>query len=311
MNVLDRYGPAGGKAVSLDEARAYCRRLAGRQYENFSVLTRFIKPEKRDDFAAVYAFCRWADDLGDEAGSPERALELLAWWRAELARCYEGEATHPVFIALRPTVERFDLPMQLFADLIDAFEQDQTVLRYGTWDQLIDYCRRSADPVGRLVLRLTESPLTDEALAASDATCTALQLTNHWQDVKRDLVERDRIYIPAELNPIDNFESRLRDSISQGYAVDQEFLEETRQVIRACVTRTWPLFEQGEKLLPLLDTETRPIVWLFMSGGQHVLRQIEMWNFETVLHRPKLEKLSKIKLLAQAWLGGRFARGAT
>ncbi len=376
IDQLSVYGP--GKCQSLpggvDEARNWCRRLAHGRYENFSVLSALVPHDLRDDFAAVYAFCRWADDLGDEVGDTNRSLELLAWWRSELQLCFEGRPRHPVFLALQPTIEKHDLPIEPFDALIRAFEQDQSVTRYETWRQVLDYCTRSADPVGRLVLMVCGERRDDETFALSDKICTALQLTNHWQDVKRDILERDRIYIPREfydphkcndphvaprissdeaifaesaaavgagracspnglaetacavhedspdqgdsaattatartLPPIANFEARLIASARQGWAVDREFLPAARRVIRECVDRTWPLFEEGSQLLRLIQPQTRPIIWLFAAGGQHVLRSIEMWNYETALHRPKLTKPRKALLVARAWLQSRFS----
>lgn len=294
--------PAAWPTLTADEARIACRRLARSHYENFPVLTRLVPADRRDDFAAVYAFCRWADDLGDEAGATDRASELLAWFRKELHEAFEGRSNHPLFIALKPTVDRLDLPREPFDDLITAFEQDQTLTRYDTWEQLLGYCRNSANPVGRLVLMLMEEPRTDDLFARSDDICTALQLTNHWQDVARDVIERDRIYIPRELNAIDRFEERLLPSARQGYAVDQQFLGETRTVIRELVERTWDLYERGAPLLAQVSERSRPIIWLFTTGGQHVLRSIEMWNYETVLHRPKLGKATKVLLVGRAML---------
>lgn len=147
-------------------------------------------------FCNVYAFCRWADDLGDETGDPERALQLLSWWRSETEDCYRGITRHPVFVALRETIEQFELPAEPFLDLISAFEQDQHVTEYETFDQLRDYCRRSADPVGRIILRLGGC-YNEQTVAWSDSICTGLQLANFWQDVGRDL-EIGRIYLPAE-----------------------------------------------------------------------------------------------------------------
>ena len=162
---LARFGPDApdsGGGMSVTQAREKATRLTRAHRENFSVLTRLVPADVRDDFAAVYAFCRTADDLGDEIGDPERARELLAWWREEIDRAWNGEPGHWVFIALGPTIDRFDLQPEPFLDLVSAFEQDQVVTRYETWDQLLDYCRRSADPVGRLVLALLEQPVDEE-----------------------------------------------------------------------------------------------------------------------------------------------------
>ncbi|MHC4785590.1 MAG: squalene synthase HpnC [Planctomycetota bacterium] len=307
---LDTYGPERCETLTVHQAQQWCRRLARSRYENFSVLSGLLPRALRDDYAALYAFCRWADDLGDEVADPDRSLELLAWWRRELEQCFAGEPRHPVFIALAPTIKRHRLPLEPFDDLIKAFEQDQTVSRYDKWEQLIGYCRRSADPVGRLVLMIAGEPRRDDLFELSDAICTALQLTNHWQDVRRDILERDRIYIPRELIEIDRFEERLVTTARQGFAPDRQFFGESRELVRACVQRTWPLFEQGEGLLAKLGPQTRPFVWLFLAGGTHVLRSIEAWNCETVLYRPRLAKTARLALVARAWLASRLRRGA-
>ncbi len=306
---LDIYGPDHCETLTVEQARRWCRRLAGKRYENFSVLSSLMPKRLRDDYAALYAFCRWADDLGDEVDSCERALELLQWWRRELNQCFEGEPRHPVFIALAPTIERHNLPIKPFDDLIRAFEQDQTVTRYDTWEQVIGYCRLSADPVGRLVLMIAGEPRTDTLFELSDATCTALQLTNHWQDVRRDILDRDRIYIPREMITIDDFDQRLAATARDGHAPDREFFGESRKLVRACVQRTWPLFEKAECLLPKLQPAIRPFVGLFLAGGTHVLRAIELWNYETVLYRPKLGAAAKCLLVARAWIASRAWHG--
>ena len=262
---LEKWGPGGGESASIEQARALCERLVRRQYENFSVLSSVVPRDLRDDFAAVYAYCRWADDLGDEFGNRAKALELLGWWRSELDACYAGDPRHPVFVALRPIIERHDLPRQPFDHLIDAFEQDQRVDSYETWDELIAYCRLSANPVGRLVLMLfgEERKTDSKTVKRSDELCTALQLTNHWQDVHRDLVDRGRIYIPRKLmtgsaGGPDQFEERLRGTVAQGYAVDPSFLEESRcrrllRIRRVHRVRGWgrepkqlPYFPRGQ-----------------------------------------------------------------
>ena len=299
---LDVFGPDRCDTMTTEQARQWCVRLATGRYENFSVLSAVVPGELREDFAAVYAFCRWADDLGDEIGSRERSLELLQWWRRELQQCFAGQPRHPVFLALWPTVQKHALPMQLFDDLIRAFEQDQIVTRYETWDQLIGYCRLSANPVGRLVLMLCDEDRNEKLFGLSDCICTALQLTNHWQDVRRDILERDRRYVPAQMIDVQDFEARLVASARQGFGADRAFLEQSRAIIRRCCEKTWLLFEEGAPLIDLVHPRTRPIVWLLSSGGQHVLRMIHMWNYETALHRPKLSKVRRVLLVAQAWL---------
>jgi phytoene/squalene synthetase len=152
---LSRWGPESPSAPpSLADSRAYCRFLATGHYENFPVVSLLLPKPLHQHFYNVYAYCRWSDDLGDETGDPQRALALLGWWRGELEACYAGQARHPVFVALAETIREFDIPRQPLTDLLSAFEQDQTVREYDTYPQLLDYCRRSADPVGRLVLAL-------------------------------------------------------------------------------------------------------------------------------------------------------------
>jgi len=308
---LEVFGPDRCDTLTVDQARHWCLRLAHGRYENFSVITSLVPKDLRMDFAALYAFCRWADDLGDEIGNRQRSLELLAWWRRELQQCFAGQPRHPVFLALAPTIQLHSLPMEPFDDLIRAFEQDQTIDRYQTWNQLLEYCALSANPVGRLVLMICGEPRTATAFARSDDICTALQLTNHFQDIKRDIFERNRIYVPREMINIDDFERRLIASAQQGYGVDREFLGQSRDLVRRCVERTWPLFESGEALLDMIGPQTRPIVWLLSAGGQHVLRMIGMWNYETALYRPKLSKMRRVLLVANAWWMARRASRAS
>lgn len=297
---LDEFGPTTSRVASLPQAQAWCRRLTHGHGENFSVLSRFVSPNLIDDFSSVYAFCRVADDLGDEAGSRERSVELLAWWRGELRQCFNGTASHPVFVALMPVIARHALPVQPFDDLISAFELDQVKNRYENWNEIIRYCKFSADPVGRLVLMLLGEPRDDAHVRASDAICTGLQLTNHWQDAKRDFLERDRIYVPRDSWLCENFEERLGATCRQGYAPDRMFLASWKESLRSLTLRTWTLFDEGSALIPMLKPEHRPLIWLFLAGGMGTLRQVERWNYETCLARPRLSKLAKLWLVLRA-----------
>ncbi|MSR69519.1 MAG: squalene synthase HpnC [Phycisphaerales bacterium] len=303
---LAEYGPTSARVATRAEARAWCRNLTRTHGENFSVLSALVPLDRVDDFSAVYSFCRVADDLGDEMASPQRATELLAWWRSSLQQCMRGEATHPVFVALRECVQRHDLPAEPFHDLITAFESDQIKNRYASWNEVIDYCKLSADPVGRLVLMVLGERRDALAFAASDALCTALQLTNHWQDVRRDCLERNRIYLPADSFTSERFEERLVATCRVGYAPDRTFLAQYRDAVHAQVAKTWTLFERGSELLGMLQPAHRPLIWLFLAGGTGTLRQIEAWNCETCIARPKLSKLSKLLLVGRArWWGRR------
>ena len=303
LQQLDTYGPDRCEHLSRPEAEAYTRRLAGSHYENFSVVTWLLPRRLRGDFANVYAFCRWADDLGDEAGDPDRSLELLAWWRRELAACYADEPRHPVFIALHPTIRRHGIPPEPFEDLINAFEQDQRIHRYETWEQVIDYCTRSADPVGRLVLHMCGYD-DAERQRLSDATCTALQLINFWQDVRRDIAERDRIYIPAEaLAEHGLSHDDLVGHVRGDHPFTTEQHERYRRVIRDLVERTRPLFEEGRRLWPLLSRDVRPSIRLFTLGGEAVVRAVERIDYDTIDRRPALSRMTKGRLLGRAVAG--------
>ena len=307
--LLERMGPERCERMAEAEARAWCSALARGRYENFPVLTALLPEGVRDDFGAIYAFCRWADDLGDEAGEPARALELLAWWRGELQACFAGEPRHPVFVALRPTITRHDLPIEPFDRLIQAFEWDNRKTRWATMAELLQSCALSADPVGRLVLMTLDERRDDEALAQSDAICTALQLVNHWQDVRRDLLERDRIYVPAEASAgIPDFEARLRATVTQGWAPDREFLGAWRSLVRGLCDHAEGLFDRGAPLVPSLRASSRPVIGLFEEGGRAVLAKIRAWDFETCIRRPRLGAAQKFGLIARAWWRARRSR---
>ena len=317
-SMLERFGPgATGPAPSGVEALEYVRALTHSHYENFSVLSRLVPERMRDDFAAVYAFCRWSDDLGDEMGATpearEKSLALLGWWRAELEACFafvRGDAerlpTHPVFVALAETIRRRGLPIRPFDDLISAFEQDQRVTRYRTWADLLDYCTRSANPVGRLVLGIGgydgTGPGDEELLRMSDATCTALQLANFWQDVRRDLTDRDRIYIPLEEAGIPEDRLRAWASMPREPKARVPYI----RAMRPLVIRTRELFREGRGLPHALGNELAPVVWLFGAGGEAVLTRIERMGCATLWERPRLTKLDKAALITAASV--RFAR---
>jgi len=293
----------------LPSAWRLVRAWTRRHHENFPVLSSLVPPDLRDDFSAVYAFCRAADDLGDEVGDPARSLEMLAWWRRDLERAFapEGSPRHPVFVALRDVAARRQLDARPFHDLISAFELDQVKPRHETFEEVLAYCRQSADPVGRIVLRLFAATEDAGSLAASDAVCTGLQLANHWQDARRDLLERDRIYLPREVWPCADFEEKFRRSATQGFAVDAAFLAASREMIRGLVERTSPYFEEGRALLPRVPAAARPVIELFIEGGEEVLRRIAAWDHETILHRPRIGRLTKAWMVARAWGRARLA----
>ncbi len=193
LDDLRSYGPGAAYRVSRDEAIRYCAKLTSSHYENFSVVTWLTPRQHRAAFRSIYAFCRWSDDLGDEIGDCARSLALLGWWRGELQSLYQDEARHPVMIALGETVQQYGIPIDPFEALISAFEQDQIVSEYDTYEQLLDYCSRSANPVGHLVLYVAGA-FTPKNAELADATCTALQLANFWQDIARS---GDRAYLSS------------------------------------------------------------------------------------------------------------------
>lgn len=323
LDQLDTYGPDRCDRLTVEQASAYTRNLTESQYENFTVVSRLLPKRLRDPFRHVYAFCRWADDLGDETGDPQRSIELLGWWRRELDLCYAGEPRHPVFVALRPTIERHDIPRRPFDDLIDAFVQDQTVTRYDTWDQVLDYCTRSANPVGRLVLYLC-GYRDEQRQALSDATCTALQLANFWQDVRRDILERDRVYIPAEVANRHGLSVGLMVTSVKADGADDPLcaacvdtpnpgitalLPAYRRTIRELVDRTRPLFEQGHALWPMVARDVRVDIKLFSLGGESILRMIQRRGYDTLTARPSLGKGAKLGLLLRAAAGKMLSFG--
>ncbi len=308
---LERFGPDRCEQLDYPLAAAYTRELVQSQYENFTVVSWLLPAELRPHFAALYAFCRWADDLGDETGDPARSVELLQWWRRELALCYDDRPRHPVFVALRPTIEQFDIPADPFGHLIDAFEQDQRITRYQTWGQAVDYCRRSANPVGRIVLSLC-GYRDAERHRFSDATCTALQLANFWQDVRRDILERDRLYAPAEILASHGLAHDDLIAAARGERpLNKQQRAGYRAVWRELVDRTWPLFVEGRKLWPTLGRRVRPSVQLFTLGGEAVLRKIEKIDYNTLEHRPALGKATKLRLMMRALAGKLVGLGAT
>lgn len=282
------------------DSLAYTRWLATSHYENFHVVSFLLPKRLHQDFYNVYAFCRWADDLGDEIGDRAESLRLLSWWRGELSALYDGQAAHPVFVALRTTVKRHGLLSDPFSDLITAFELDQTKTRYESWDELFHYCRYSANPVGRLVLHLCGYHDAGRQ-ALSDATCTALQLANHWQDVAVDL-QKDRLYLPLELlakhacSVEDIFARRFTPAFA---AAMQEAVDVARR-----------LFQTG---LPLARTVNRRLaidLELFSRGGMRILDKIELQGYNVLAQRPYVSKAEKVRLLFGAVARAVFLRAA-
>jgi squalene synthase HpnC len=281
------------EAPTQAEAQEYCRRLARTHYENFSVATWFLPQKLRQDFFNVYAYCRISDDLGDEVGDADASLRLLDQWEAELDACYAGVPRHPVFVALAETVRKHEIPKQTFVDLLTAFRQDQRISRYARFEEVVGYCRYSANPVGRLVLYVC-GYRDAERQELSDYTCTALQLANFWQDVSVDYAN-GRVYLPQE--DLRRFEVTEDDIAAQRNT--SAFCDMMRfQVERA---RDW--FDRGLPLIQKVDRELALDIELFSRGGQEILNAIEAQGFNVLGRRPAISKSRKLALVARVALG--------
>lgn len=281
---------------TLDEAREYCAHLARTHYENFSVASWFLPRRLGQHFFNLYAYCRISDDLGDEVGDPIASLELLEQWERQLDACYDATPRHPVFVALAETVRQFDIPKHEFSDLLRAFRQDQTVTRFATFNDVLAYCKYSANPVGHLVLYLC-GYRDPERQQLSDFTCTALQLANFWQDVTTDYA-KGRIYLPLE--DLQHF-SVVEDNVAlnQNTAAFREMMK--FEVERA---RDW--FRQGLPLIGQVDRELAIDLDLFSRGGLEILNAIEKQDYAVLGNRPSISKPRKLALVARAAIGKLF-----
>jgi squalene synthase HpnC len=278
---------------TLAEAHEYCARLARTHYENFSVASWFLPRRLRQHFFNVYAYCRISDDLGDEVGDTAASLELLDQWEHELDACYSGAPKHPVFIALAETVRQFDIPQHEFSDLLRAFRQDQTVTRFDTFNDVLAYCRYSANPVGHLVLYLC-GYRDPERQHLSDFTCTALQLANFWQDVSADYV-KGRIYLPLE--------DLRRFGVSQNDIAHNQNTPAFCAMMQFEVERARDWFRQGLPLIRSVNPELAIDLDLFSRGGQEILNAIQQQNYAVLGNRPVISKPRKLALVARAALG--------
>ena len=277
----------------MDEARAYCARLARTHYENFSVATWFLPKRLRQHFYNVYSYCRISDDLGDEVGDTGASLALLDQWQRELDACYDASPKHPVFVALAETVRQFDIPKHEFSDLLIAFRQDQTVTRFDTFNDVLGYCRYSANPVGHLVLYLC-GYRDAERQQLSDYTCTALQLANFWQDVSVDY-EKGRIYLPLE--DLRRF-NVTEDTISQ-----KQNTAAFRAMMKFEVERAHDWFRQGMPLVSKVDRDLAIDLDLFTRGGQEILKAIAGQGYAVLGNRPVISKTRKLALVARTAFG--------
>jgi squalene synthase HpnC len=280
------------QAPTEAEAQEYCRLLARSHYENFSVASWFLPAQLRQHFFNIYAYCRISDDLGDEVGDTAGSLLLLDQWETELNACYDGHPRHPVFVALAPTVRKFEIPKHEFSDLLTAFRQDQSISRYETFDSLLGYCRFSANPVGHLVLYLCGYRDCERRLL-SDYTCTALQLANFWQDVSADYV-KGRIYLPLE--------DLRRFGVNEDVIREAENTSAFCEMLKFEVERAREWFLQGLPLIAKVDRALATDIELFSRGGQEILNAIERRDYAVLGRRPVISKSRKLALVARSAL---------
>ena len=270
------------QAPDITAAYAWCRDYSRAHDENFSVVSWFLPKSLRPHLFALYAYCRWTDDLGDEAAGDR--LALLDAWEHELRSCVAGVRTRPLFAALGRTIDQFAIPDEPFLRLIEANRIDQRVSRFETYEDLLAYCSHSATPVGRMVLYVL-GYRDERRQLLSDATCIGLQLANFWQDVSRDL-SQGRIYIPLEdMRRFGYSEADLRAGTAG---------ERYRELMRFEVGRARELFAHGRELEPLIDRRARTDVRLFRVGGEAVLDAIERAGYDTLTQRPRVAKAKKL-----------------
>ena len=302
LNDLARFGPnCLGYEMSVPESERYCKNLALNHYENFSVASFLLPKSIRQDFYNIYAYCRWSDDLADETSSQPNgsstsqtwnSVDLLQWWRNELRQCFAGNSKHPVFVALRSTLLRHPLPIEPFEKLLDAFCQDQHVIRYQNDEEVLAYCSGSANPVGRILLGLAKTTQAD-AIRQSDLVCTGLQLANFCQDIQKDAL-RNRIYLPqSRWTPY---------SISQ-----QDILQGTKSAPLQNALRDWVYYARDHLVqgLPLVQQVPRWLardVQLFVRGGLAILENIERAGFDVWNHPIEVTKAQKLMLLGKSIL---------
>ncbi len=283
------------EACSVEQAFIYCRRMAKSHYENFPVGSLLIPKPLRKHVYSIYAFARTADDFADEGFEIAESERLAALddWQQKLESCFAGEADHPVFIALAATVKELDLPIKHFSDLLSAFKQDVVKRRYTNFDEVLDYCTRSANPVGRLILLLFG--YRDERLhRLSDHLCTALQLANFWQDVSVD-IRKDRIYLPRD--------EMARFGVSVEELIENRFSDRFAELLKFQVERTWGIFGQSRELPELVSGRLRYELRLTWFGGIRILERIEGLGYDTLNRRPIISTFDKLRLLARTLFG--------
>ena len=252
-----------------------------------------VPREKRPHVYAIYSFARIADDYADEPGlTPAERVNSIVEWEEQLVDAYRGHAHHPVFVALRETVDRFQIPVELFQRLLKAFRSDVTTHRYETFDQVLEYCDNSANPIGRLMLLLFNYR-AEMSMELSDSICTALQLTNFWQDVSVDL-EKDRVYISME--DIREF------GYSEEDLLERRCTQAFRDLMCYQIERTEELFREGKPLLADVGSDLRMELKLTWNGGMRILKKIEKQDYDVLARRPTLSLYDKISILGSSFM---------
>ena len=289
----DILSPAGEKRlIDIGEAYSYCEKVTRNHYENFPVASLLIPRAKRRHISAIYAFARGADDFADEGNLPaDERIARLAEWNEHLEEAYAGAAKHPVFVALSRTALELDIPKEYFTSLLAAFRQDVVKRRYDDFDELLDYCRNSANPVGRLVLHVFGYRSRD-LHRYSDFICTALQLANFWQDVETDLA-RNRIYLPQE--------DMERFDFDEGDLAAKRATIEYRRLMQLQVERTYALFRAGYPLVDRVGRDLRLELRMTWFGGVRILEKIEKLDYDVFGRRPKLHLLDGFSILLHAF----------
>jgi len=281
------------KHWSSEEGFRYCEQIARGHYENFPIASWFVPKEIRKYIWAIYAFARIADDYADEPGyTLAERMDNLSQWGQYLNECYNGNPTHRVFAALAEAVERFQIPVELFQNLLTAFRSDVTVKRYETYEEVLEYCRNSANPIGRLMLLLFNYR-SETMMELSDHICTALQLTNFWQDISVDL-QKDRIYLPLE--DLEEF------AYSEQDLLNRKFDDRFRNLMAFQVHRTAELFVEGKPLLSRIGKDLSRELRITWNGGTRILQKIHKQDYNVLNQRPALTKVDKVGLLFRSFL---------
>lgn len=290
---LQVFGPDGvGKSLSLEQSRDYCRTLTYAHYENFSVASLLVPRSLRQHMANIYAYCRWSDDLADETGDPSRAVPLLQWWRDQLDACFEDRCSHPVFVALHETIRTYRIEKPLFEGLLEAFEMDQWKNRYESDAELLKYCSGSANPVGRMLLKLANTQ-SAEALRCSDSICTGLQIANFCQDLSLD-ARRNRIYFPREhWGRFGIDEKQILDGRPSGPLVNG---------LAAWCSQAQEFLSGGLPMVRLVPRWLARDIQLFARGGLALLEAIRRAEYDVWTRSIEVSKSTKMALLVRAFL---------